>query len=139
MATNLREDPRSIPTLLGEVARDAYDLMRQEIALAKAEAFEKVSTVQTGVAALAIGGAVAFAGLLVLLDACVFALGNALGSTIVERYPALPALIVGIVVAAIGIVMVSVGAKKFSAGNLRMTRTLHSVERDKAVVEEHLK
>jgi xanthine/uracil permease len=139
MATNLREDTRSIPTLLREVVRDAYDLIRQEIALAKTEAFEKVSSVQTGIAALAIGGAVAFAGLLVLLDACVFALGNALGTTVVERYPALPALIVGLVVAVIGIIMVSAGAKKFSARQLRMARTLHSVERDRAVLEEHLK
>jgi hypothetical protein len=82
MATNLREDPRSIPALFREVVRDAYDLVRQEIALAKAEAAEKVSAVENGIAALAIGGAVAFAGLLVLLDAAVFALGNALGATL---------------------------------------------------------
>jgi hypothetical protein len=139
MATRLREDTRTVPSLLRDVVGDAYDLVRQEIALAKAEAFEKISRLQNGIAALAVGGAVAFGGFLVLLDACVFALGNALGSTLTERYPALPALIVGLLVAIIGIVMVSIGAKKFSARQLRLSRTLHSVEQDKAVVEEHLK
>ena len=137
MATKLREDARTMTGLIGDVVRDVSDLVRQEIALAKAEASEKLTKVQVALAAIAIGGAVAFAGFIKLLDAAVFALGNVMGN-LVTRFPALPALIVGAVVVIIGIVMIKMGADRFSASSLRLSRTMQSVHRDQAVVKEHI-
>jgi hypothetical protein len=136
MATKLREDTRSVPALIGDIVRDLSDLVRQEIALAKMEASEKVSSLQTAVIAIAIGGAVLFAGLIVLLDAAVYALGNVMGP-IVDRFPALPALIVGLLVVIIGAIMIKLGANRFSSWNMRLPRTTANFERDRAVVREH--
>jgi xanthine/uracil permease len=137
MATKLREEARSMTGLIGDVVRDVSDLVRQEIALAKAEASEKLTKMQVALAAIAIGGAVAFAGFIKLLDAAVFALGNVMGD-LVTRFPALPALIVGAVVVIIGIIMIKLGVDRFAASNLRLSRTVQSVQRDQAVVKEHL-
>lgn len=137
MATRLREDSRSVPVLMGDIIRDLSDLVRQEIALAKTEASEKLSTLQTAIIALAIGGAVAFAGFIVLLDAAVYALGNVMGP-IVDRFPALPALIVGSLVVIIGVVMIKMGASRFESKHLRLSRTAANLQRDQAVVKEHI-
>jgi hypothetical protein len=137
MATKLREEARSMTGLIGDVVRDVSDLVRQEIALAKAEASEKLTKMQVALAAIAIGGAVAFAGFIKLLDAAVFALGNVMGE-MVTRFPALPALIVGGVVVIIGIIMIKMGADRFTASSLRLSRTMQSVHRDQAVVKEHI-
>ena len=137
MATRLREDARSVPALVGDIIRDLSDLVRQEIALAKAEASEKLSTLQTGIIAVVIGGAVAFAGIIILLDAAVYALGNVMGA-LVDRFPALPALIVGLTVVIVGIVMIKAGAKRFDGSHLKLSRTAASVQRDQAVVKEHI-
>lgn len=137
MATRLRDDARSVPTLMGDIIRDLSDLVRQEIALAKAEASDKLSSLQMAIIALAIGGAIAFAGLIILLDAAVYALGNVMGA-LVDRFPALPALIVGITVVIIGLVMIKMGANKFDTHNLRLQRTAANLHRDQAVVKEHM-
>lgn len=138
MASKFREDGRSVPALVGDILRDISDLVRQEIALAKTEASEKVSSLQMAVVAIAIGGAVAFAGILKLLDAAVFALGNVMGDAFLQRFPALPALIVGSVVVIVGVVMIKTATSRFDSKNMRLSRTAANLERDQAVVKEHL-
>ena len=137
MATPLQQDARSMTGLIGDILRDISDLVRQEIALAKAEASEKFTKMQVALAAIAIGGAVAFAGLIVLLDAAVYALANVMGP-IVERFPALPALIVGAIVVITGIIMIKLGTDRFSANSLKLSRTMENVHRDQAIVKEHI-
>lgn len=137
MATKLPPDTRPMTGLIGDVLRDVADLLRQEIALAKAEASDKLTKLQIALGAIAVGGAIAFAGLIVLLDAAVFALANFMGA-MVERFPALPALIVGSVVVIAGIIMIKLGLDKFSAQNLSLPRTMESVHRDQAVAKEHM-
>jgi Protein of unknown function (DUF1469). len=137
MATPLQQDARSMTGLIGDILRDISDLVRQEIALAKAEASEKFTKMQVALAAIAIGGAVAFAGLIVLLDAAVYALANVMGP-IVERFPALPALIVGAIVVITGIIMIKLGVDRFSANSLKLSRTMENVHRDQAIVKEHI-
>lgn len=136
MATTLRDDKQPVLALVGNIVRDLSDLVREEIALAKVEASEKLSSLQTAVIAIAIGGAVLFAGFIVLLDAAVYALGNAMGS-IVDRFPSLPALIVGLLVVILGFVMLKIGADRFSRSNMRLPRTAANIERDRAMVREH--
>ena len=135
--TPLQQDPRSMTGLIGDILRDISDLVREEIALAKAEASDKLTKMQVAIAAIAIGGAVTFAGLIVLLDAAVYALATVMGP-IVERFPALPPLIVGLIVVIIGIVMIKLGVDRFSANSLRLSRTMQNVQRDQAIVKEHM-
>ena len=63
---------RSLIGLFSDLWRETSALFRAEAELAKAELSEKVSQATAGVTSLAIGGLVAFAGLLVLLDAAVY-------------------------------------------------------------------
>jgi hypothetical protein len=115
---------RPISGLFADLARETTNLARTEIELAKAELTEKAGQAAGGVVFLAVGGFIAYAGLLVLLAAAV--LGLAL---VVE--PWLAALIVGLVVVAIGAVVLMMGKKRLSANNLQPKRTMETLRDDK--------
>ncbi len=110
--------------LLDEVST----LFRQEIALASAEISRSVSGAKAGVGSIATGGAVAFAGFLFLVQALV------LGLSEVMR-PWLAALIVGIVVAAVGLILLKAGTTKLEPNALRPKRTEESLRRAKELLE----
>lgn len=116
-------DSRPLTTLFGELAGETSSLIRKEMELAKAEMSEKVSQVTTGATSIAVGGAVAYAGLLFLLLAATYGLAEFLS-------PWLSALIVGAVVAVIGLVMLSSGRSKLKAANLEPTRTIETIKDD---------
>lgn len=118
-----RQD-RPISGLFADLARETTNLARTEIELAKAEMTEKVGQAAGGVAFLAVGGFIAYAGLLVLLAAAV--LGLAL-----YIQPWLAALIVGAVVLVIGGVLLMMGKSRLSANNLQPKRTMETLRDDK--------
>ena len=60
-------NPNSIPTLLRDLRDETTTLLRQEVALAKTEMKENVSRMGSHAAQIAIGGFVAYAGIIVLL------------------------------------------------------------------------
>lgn len=122
---------RSIGGLFGELAREAANLARSEIELAKAEVSEKVGSAAGGAGMLAAGGLIAFAGLIFLLASATIAL-----SLVVE--PWLAALIVGAVVAVVGVVVVLMGRSRLKAGNLAPRRTLDTLRDDKRWAESQL-
>jgi hypothetical protein len=124
---------KSLPTLFSDLAREMVDLIRQEIALARAEVSEKVSTAQTGITSVAIGAAILLAGLFIILQALVNGVAMVLPP---ELAPWLAPLIVGVVIAAIGYAMLKGGSSKLHADNLMPHRTIDSLRRDKAVVQE---
>jgi hypothetical protein len=62
---------RSLGELLKDLSLETGELFRKEVQLAKAEMSDKVARVGTGVGRVAMGGALAFAGALVLLYAVV--------------------------------------------------------------------
>lgn len=113
----------SIGVLLRELAHEVPSLVTKEIALAKSEARESMRVTRAGVTAVATGGAVAMAGLIVLMFAAVYALSEVI-------IPWAAALIVGAVVMLIGYLMVQAGKKKFDADALRPERTMHSLKKD---------
>jgi hypothetical protein len=129
------KDDRSIGQLLSDLATETTVLVRKEIELAKAEISEKVSNVGIGVAALAAGGLVFFAGFLVLLDAAVYGLGRLLNTI---GFPAVEALIVAIGTMVVGIIILMVGRNYLKAENLTPSRTAESLRRDKDMVKEHV-
>lgn len=129
------KDDRSIVQLLSDLANETTTLVRREIELAKTEMSEKVTQVGGGVAALAAGGLVFFAGFLVLLDAAVYGLGQLLNT---YGLPALEALIVAVGTMVVGIIMLMIGRNALKAGNLAPSRTVDSIRRDKELVKEHV-
>lgn len=132
---NYITDDRSIGTLVSDLFHKSALLVRKEIQLGKAELNEKVSQVGSGVGALAVGGAIAFAGLLVLLDAAV--LGLATVWTTAQLNPWLAPLVIGGVVALIGLILLAKGRKNLQPHNLTPDRTMESMRRDKEMVKEH--
>ena len=123
---------RSVATLLSDLARDFSLLIRQEVALAKAEASEKVGQLGMGVGMMAAGGFVAFAGLIVLMFAGVYAL-----SLVMEPWQA--ALIVGGVVTLLGLAVVFVGKSKLRADKLTPQRTIQSIKDDARWAKEQVR
>jgi hypothetical protein len=122
---------RSLGSLFADLTQETTGLVRQEVDLAKAEISEKASQVGMAVASLAVGGALALAGFLVLLQAAVVALSNVLD-------PWLASLIIGGVVAIIGIILMLKGRNDLTARSLAPQRTIESVQEDAQVARERL-
>lgn len=129
-------DERPLGRLFADLSHESTDLVRGEIALAKAEISEKVTQVGMAVAALAAGALVLFAGFLVLLDAAVFGLGKLL-----EPYglPALAALIVAVATMAVGLIIVMIARSSLSSDSLSPRRTTESLRRDTQMVKEQVR
>lgn len=122
---------RSLGSLFADLTQETTGLVRQEVDLAKAEISEKASQVGSAIALLAVGGALALAGFLVLLQAVVVALSNVME-------PWLASLIVGGVVTLIGIILMLKGRRDLAAQNLAPRRTIESVQEDARVAGERL-
>jgi len=122
---------RSVAALFSDLAAETGTLFRQEIALFKAELSEKLGRLGLGAGALAAGGLVAFSGWLVLLAAAVLGLSNLVA-------PWLAALIVGVVVLAIGAGLLLFGKSKLDSEALVPRRTLNSLREDEAWIRDQL-
>ena len=116
-------DERSIGQLLGELADETSTLVRQELALARAEVGQKVGRIGRDLGFLAVGGAIAYAGFLAILGAAVFLLAQVMPLW-------LAALIVGLVVAGGGYLLVQRGLAALRAVDLAPRRTLRTLKDD---------
>jgi drug/metabolite transporter (DMT)-like permease len=118
------QDNRSIGELVAELSRETGVLVRKEVELAKTEMTAKVRNASTHVATTAAGGALAHAGLLVILAAIVIGLTQ-LG------VPAwLSAAIVGFATIGIGYLLVNKGLKALRGASVVPTHTLDSLKED---------
>src|SRR5258707_1399135 len=111
---------RSITALLSDLASETVLLIRQEMALLKAELQEKFGRIGQGATVLGAGALMAFSGWLVLLAAAALGLATVLPAW-------LAALIVAIIVLAIAGVLVFIGKSRFDADSLVPRRTLRSL------------
>ena len=127
---------RSLLSLFSDLWRETTTLVHEEAELAKAELSEKVSQITTGAGEIAAGGAILFAGFIVLLFAAVGALELMLPS---EHSIWLAPLIVGLIVMIIGYIALSRGKKQMQAESLAPQRTLESLKRDARLAKEHVK
>lgn len=101
-------DERTIGQLVAQASQDLSGIMRDEVALAKAEIKHDVVAAGKGAAMLAVAGVLAFLALILLLIAAAYGL-RALG------LPAWAAfLIVGVVLLVIGAVLALVGRSALS-------------------------
>ena len=137
MDSNYREDPvrdnhthRSTIDLFTRLVDQMSFLFRKEVELAKAEASEKASQVGGGIAKMAIGGVLMIPALVILLQSAVAWLAT------LDIEPRWGALIVGALVAVIGIALMMSGRSATKSTNLAPRRTTHQLQRDAAVVKE---
>ena len=112
---------RSVGDLIGEVSNDLSTLMRQELALAKAEV--KAEATKTGKAAGMLGGA-GFAGYMVALFASI-ALWWALANGMDEGWAA---LIVAVLWAVVGAVLYSLGRSRLKSVHPKPERTVQTLK-----------
>ena len=117
--------------LLRRLVDEFSVLFRKEIALAKAEAVQSFSHLKAAAINIASGGAVLFAGLLVLLAAAVLGLSHVVADW-------LAALIVSGIVSIVGFVMINSGKNKFDSSSLKPERTQRALQQDKEMVERRM-
>jgi len=125
-------DERSLGDLFSDLSRETTTLVRQEVQLAKAELTQSATEVARGIGMLLAGGAIAYAGLLFLLLAIVFGLIQA-------GWDAwLSALVVGLVVVAIGAILVLRARASLKPANLAPRRTVETLKEDQEWAKEQI-
>lgn len=124
------QDGRSLFDLFRDLRDDARLMLRQEVALAKAETSEKVSRLIRNVVFLLVGGAIAYAGFLFLLIAASYGIALGLGSAEagLGTWSWLAPLIVGLVVCIIGGALIGKGVATLRRESLSPERTVASLE-----------
>jgi xanthine/uracil permease len=119
---------RTIPELLSVLTSDLATLVRKESELVRAELSEKLHSAGKAVGEIAAGGVLLLAALLVLLQALVGALALLIGAI-------WAALLVGVVVAVLGVVLVRAGLKMMKPENLSPERTARQLQKDAQLVK----
>lgn len=114
----------SFGELLGELANNSAALVRDEIALAKQEMQEKVTSLRSDAVTIAVGGLLAFVALLTLTAAAVAGLAHVMDT-------ALAALLVGVVLAAVGGGIAFAGIGRLKRTSLKPRQTMETLEEDK--------
>ena len=117
------KDDRSLGELFGDLAGQTGTLVREEVALAKAELTQTATQAGKDIGVLVIGGAVAYAGLLALLAAVILALATVLPAW-------LAALIVGLVVAGVGALLLQRGRAALAHTDLAPHQTMATLAAD---------
>jgi hypothetical protein len=113
--------------LVRRLTREVSTLFRQELALAGAELSRSLMTLLVSVVSVASGGAVLYAGFLLLLVAAVCGLAYVLPIW-------LASLAVGLAVTLVGVALIVAGRNKLKSSDLIPTRSPHSLRRDKDVL-----
>lgn len=123
---------QSLGALFGQLAQDSTTLLRQEIALARAEVRESLSQTANGAAKLGVAAAFGITGGLVLTAFLVLLLGELIGNYW------LSALIVGVLFLAIGGLLAWSGMRKMRAVQLTPEATLATLKEDQAWARSEL-
>ena len=125
-------DERSLGDLFSDLSRETTTLVRKEVQLAKAELTQSATEAARGIGMLVAGGAVAYAGLLFLLLAIVFGLIEA------GWDPWVSALVVGLVVVAIGAILVLRARESLKPANLAPQKTVETLKEDAGWAKEQI-
>ncbi|HEX6143308.1 MAG TPA: phage holin family protein [Geminicoccaceae bacterium] len=124
------KENRSLSQLIVDLQRESSTLVRDEVALVRAEINEKVSQALNGVISLLAGALVAFSALIIVLIAIAEFLIT------LEMAGWLAYLIVGAVVLIIGVIMLMKGKSNLQPANLAPRRTAEELRRDREMVRE---
>lgn len=121
----------SIGEIASGLAGDIQDLVRGELALARAEFDQKLHGLVTAAIAIVGGALVAFAGFVVLLEG-----GAALLAKWIPTWAAL--LIVGLVIVLVGGLIARAALARLTLHNLKPDRAIASVQEDARLLKEHI-
>jgi hypothetical protein len=113
-------------TLLSRLRDDATALIRNELALAKSEFMQSITTLKLSVSAMAGGAIVLLCGVLTLIAAAVLGL-----SLVIAPWAA--ALIIGAVLTLVGYVMMRAAKDKFADPSVQLRETKESLRKDAAL------
>jgi uncharacterized membrane protein YqjE len=125
-------DP-ALGDLIRQLAQDSATLVRQEVALAKAELQSNVKSVARDLTMVAVGGVIALIGAMVLILFLVLAVGDAL-----DEYW-LGALIVGLLFVIVGGLLAKSNLNKLKHESVAPTRTLETLKEDKQWLQSEIK
>lgn len=131
----------SIAGLLSELRDETTTLLRQEIALAKTEMKENVSRTGNHAVQLAVGGFVAYAGIIVLL----IGIGHLLGALLIRAgldaqvAEWLAPSVIGLIVAIIGWMMLSRAKHAIAHEDLAPRQTIDSLRANKQWAQNKLR
>ena len=128
-------DERSLADLLKELRDESSTLVRQEVALAKTEIGEKISTYTTNAAYVAAGAAVALIGGIFLL----LAVANVISGIFIAIFPtmlqwiagAIGYAIVGLIIAIVGYVLYQKGITTLKNATAVPEKTVASLQENK--------
>jgi uncharacterized membrane protein YqjE len=110
--------------LIGELAGQLVGLARDEVALARRELEQKLKTVQSAAAVIAIGAIVALIATLSVCAAVIIALAEYVG-------PWQSALIVGLILGMAAGVTILIGVSRFKRTSLKPEKTIETLEENK--------
>lgn len=122
-------DNRTFPELLGNLMHETSELLRTEGRLIRAELSDKLTQIQVAGGSLAAGAICLLVALIVLAQALVIALAEMMD-------PGWAALIVGVVIAAIGVGLLYKGKKDLEPSSLAPNETAEQLRRDGRLVKE---
>jgi len=128
----------SLASLIRELRDESTTLLRQEVALAKTEMAEKAAMIGRNSIYLAIGGLVAYAGLIFILVSVMRLIWLGLlraGLTDSVAQWLAPA-IVGLIVAGIGYGLIQKAKSTLSRESITPTKTIQSLKEDKQWTQE---
>ena len=133
-------NPNSITSLLKDLRDETTTLLRQEVTLAKTEMKENVSKMTSHAVQIAVGGFVAYAGIIVLL----IGIGHLLGALLIRAgldeqvAQWLAPSIVGLIVAIIGWVMLSKAKNAMAHEDIAPRQTIDSMRDNKQWAQSKL-
>jgi len=127
----MQQEQRSLGDLFSELTRETSTLVRKEMELAKTEMTDKATKAGKNIGFLAIGGAVAYAGLLAVIGGVILLLANAVSLWV-------SALIVGLVVAIVGYVLVQKGLTALKSLDLVPRQTIETLKEDKEWAKDQI-
>jgi hypothetical protein len=127
--TDSPRDARSLPELIADIVSEVSDLLKTEAQLVRSEISDKIRQVEVGGGAIAAGAICLLVALFVLSQAMVVALGNYIGD-------AWAALLVGVVIAIIGVAFLAKGRHDLSPTNLTPDRATSQLRKDARLVKE---
>jgi uncharacterized integral membrane protein len=130
-------DERPIGSLFSDLARETSALVRTEVQLAKTEIIERAGQFASGLVMLIAGGLLLYAALLVLLFAAALGLGQAFDWW--ATMPWLAPLVIGALVAVIGVALLMKGRGDVRPSNLVPRRTVASIKEDASWAKEKVR
>ena len=116
-------DERSLGELFAELSRETGTLLRKEIELARVETTARLSRAGRHATFIAVGGALAYAGVLAIVAMLVLLLVD-----VFEIAPWVAAAIVGVLVAAIGLIMLRSGLAALKRDTVTPTETIRTLK-----------